>query len=274
MKFNKLFSRNLWIDSFTVAISLVAAVETIFAIFDFGLNDIFNITEWWKKLLIILLLFIMIWILTAIIKAFLSSKSVTLKIRNIPVVIKEGDLFKSKDWKIIPFNEFFDTQVDDVVIAHNSLNGIFVDYYVSNKSELESTITSASSTPGLPIKLKGGKTCHTLGRIITYDNYMLLAFAHFENNQAKLTHNQYEACLRTMWHEVSRTYANKPISIPLLGGGITRFEGVPEKSETHLLRCLLCTLKTSNAQIYQPITICLTKSTIDKINLYDIKKLF
>lgn len=103
---------------------------------------------------------------------------------------------------------------------------------------------------------------------------MLLAFSHFEYNQAKLSHKDYEGCLRTMWKEISRTYANRPITLPLLGGGITRFEDISEKSESHLLRCLLCTLKTSNAQIYQPITIVLTKEAMDNINLYEIKKLY
>ena len=45
---------------------------------------------------------------------------------------------------------------------------------------------------------------------------MLLAFSHFEHNQAKLTHKDYEGCLRTMWNEISRVYANRPITLPLL----------------------------------------------------------
>ena len=75
-------------------------------------------------------------------------------------------------------------------------------------------------------------------------------------------------CLRVMWNEISRVYAHKPVTLPLLGGGITR---IADKNETQLLRCILCTLKTSNAQIYKPITIVLTREALDRINLYDIK---
>ena len=103
---------------------------------------------------------------------------------------------------------------------------------------------------------------------------MLLAFSHFKNNQAKLSHLEYELCLRNMWHEISRVYANQPISIPLLGSGITRFEDISEVNETHLLQSILVSLKNSTAQINQPITIILTKETINRINLYDINKLF
>lgn len=74
-----------------------------------------------------------------------------------------------------------------------------------------------------------------------------------------------------MWNEISRVYANKPIASTVTWGGITR---ITDKNEFNLLRCILCTLKTSNAPIYQPITIVLTRETIDKINLYDIKKIF
>lgn len=275
MNIKKFFSKNLWIDSFVVAISIIAGIETIFAIFDFKLNEIYcGITLWWEKLIVIFVVFLIVWSLTVVFKALQSYSSISLKIRNIPILIKEGNLFDSRDWKVIPFNEYFDTQVDDVIIAHNSLNGVFIDTYVNNISDLRQVITNAPSIPNLSIENRDGRIRHELGRIITYNSYMLLAFSHFENNQARLNHNQYEACLRTMWKEISRTYANRPITIPLLGGGITRFEGVSGKNESHLLRCILCTLNTSDAQIYQPITICLTKKTIDNINLYDFKKLF
>lgn len=137
--------------------------------------------------------------------------------------------------------------------------------------DLKRQINEAEDIPGMKRKTKAGKICYPLGRIIVYQDYLLLAFSHFENNQAKLSHNDYEICLRAMWNEISRVYANKPIAIPLLGGGITR---ITDKNEFNLLRCILCTLKTSNAPIYQPITIVLTRETIDKINLYDIKKIF
>jgi hypothetical protein len=99
---------------------------------------------------------------------------------------------------------------------------------------------------------------------------MLLAFTHFENNEARLTQKDYEDCLRVMWKEINRTYADIPIFIPLLGSGITRFE---ERQHTNsdLLKCMLCTLRTSNADIKQPITILLTEKVIQDINMYEIK---
>ena len=121
--------------------------------------------------------------------------------------------------------------------------------------------------------LSRGRTKFPLGRIIPYQDYLLLALTHFDDeNRAYLSQNDYEACLRNMWQEISRVYAKRPISIPLMGAGITRFEGAVEKSEERLLRCILCTLKTSNAQIFEPIQIILDKKTLNKIDLYNFKK--
>lgn len=46
---------------------------------------------------------------------------ISLNIRGIKVNIRKGDIFKTNGWKVIAFNEYFDTQVDDVIIAHNTL---------------------------------------------------------------------------------------------------------------------------------------------------------
>lgn len=271
----KICSKSLWIDSFSIAVTIIASIETLCAISDFGLQDFGGIEQWWKKLGVIVVVFVLVWSATAIIKLWCTSRTIKLKFHNTPIVITRGDLFKSNDWMVIPCNEFFDTQVDDVIIARNSVNGQYIEKYVNDINDLRDAIRNAPRVHNMTQRERGGKICHQLGRIITYDRYMLLAFAHFdENNQATLTHNQYEACLRTMWSEISRTYANRPISIPLLGGGITRFENPSIKNESQLLKCLLCTLRLSNVVINQPITIYLTKSASEKINLYEIKKQF
>jgi len=187
----KFFSISIWKDSLSVAIALIAAIETIFAICDFGVKDFYEIKLWWAKMAIILSVFLMIWIITAIIKYLSTYKAVTININNTPVTIKQGDLFSSSDWKVIPFNEYFDTQVDDVVIAHNSLNGILIDHHIDNLQDFQYTLNNSPSVQKLPHKIKGGRICHPLGRIIKYGEFMILAFTHFDNNnQAVLTHNQ------------------------------------------------------------------------------------
>lgn len=48
------------------------------------------------------------------------------KIEGSDITIKQGGIFKQPDFKVIAFNEYFDTQVDDKIISRNSLNGILL----------------------------------------------------------------------------------------------------------------------------------------------------
>ena len=262
-----------WKDSFTVAFVILATIETIFAISEISLKGNFGINSWITKLFVLLGLFLLLVVATFIIKYFQTKKGISLKIRNIQVNIRQGDIFKANGWKVIAFNEHFDTIVDDKIIAHNTLNGIFIDKYVKNINDLNSVIAVELDNNHKNDKyIKNDKKAYPLGKIITYnDEYMLLAFSHFnENNETQLSPKDYEHCLRIMWKEIRRTYAYKPIFIPLLGSGITQFEErLHTKSD--LLKCMLCTLRTSSADIKQPITILLTEETMQDINIYEMK---
>lgn len=53
-------------------------------------------------------------------------RQIDIKIGITTVVIKSGDIFKEDGLKAIAFNEYFDTRVDDKIIAKKSLNGQFI----------------------------------------------------------------------------------------------------------------------------------------------------
>ena len=59
-------------------------------------------------------------------------KHITIKIRNTRIIITEGDIFAQEGKKIIPANEYFDTIVDDKIIAKTSLHGQYITNYVKN----------------------------------------------------------------------------------------------------------------------------------------------
>ncbi len=77
-----------------------------------------------------------------------------------------------------------------------------------------------------------------------------------------------------MWKEIRRTYQGKPINIPLIGGGLTQLDDMTEKPNDQLLRCILCTLRTSNVTFDEnvQITIILTKKALETVNLYELKE--
>ena len=68
-------------------------------------------------------------------------QNVSMKINKTNVTIKCGDIFKEEGLKVIAFNEYFDTIVDDDIISRNSLNGIFINSHISSVAELDKAIS-------------------------------------------------------------------------------------------------------------------------------------
>lgn len=266
-------SSKLWKDSATAGLAIVGLISAVTTIVGFSLGTIFCNSNWITRLGILIAAYILLVAIVLVAKLLMTKKGITLKIRGITVNIKKGDLFKKSGWKLISFNEYFDTDVDEITIAKNTLNGAFIDSHVNDLAELKKCISDDQRSPLQGQLIAGkGKYKYPLGCIKIYHDYMLLAFTHFnDQSEAHLSQTEYEDCLRIMWKEICRTYANKPVFIPLLGSGITRFDGVSYKSKSDLLKCILCTLKRGDVNLNQPINIILSEDAMKDINLYDFK---
>ncbi len=272
MNFHWTSSKTRWKDSITLSLALLTVIQTIAEIAGFFDIEYIKGIVWWGKLLWIALIFIIFTIIAFVIKYRIALKGIKVNIGDNEVRIKQADLFEQNGLRLIPFNEYFDTQVDDVIIAHNTLNGIFIDKHVNDLECLQNAICNAPDVKGGNPRMVNGKNKYPLGRIIKFEDNLLLAFTHFDDsNRAYLSHTDFEKCLIKMWQEINRVYANKPVFIPLLGSGITRFTDTPHKDNLSLAKCLLCTLKMSGIHLKQPITICLTEETINDLNLYELK---
>lgn len=259
-------------DAISIAAGIVAVVETALAVSGISLHDMIPGQVWWVYLLIVLAVFAVLVASICFILACLYREHIELEINGNRIEIVEGDLFAQDGKKVIPFNEYFDFDVDDIVISHSSLNGKFIDCHVDDLAELRRGIESEKSSP-LPVYDRDGRRQYDLGTIKRFgEDYLLLAFSHFdEQNQARLTMAEYERCLMNMWQELCRAYAGRPISLPLLGSGITRFDDVRQKSESELLKCMLCTLRSTGCYFSQPISIVLTSEAMSKVDLYEMK---
>ena len=256
--------------------SIVAGLSTIAGIWGYTVKDINPLWQCWKWGLVLAVVFIFLSGVFYVIMRSLAHKPYKTSINGKPVEIKVGDLFTENGWKVVPFNDRYDTQVDDVIIAHNSLNGKMIDSYVDNLDALNETIRAAANdTSELKPKTVGGKTVFPLGRLIAYNDFLMLSFSHFDKqNRAYIGIGEYEQMLICMWSEMRRVYAAKHIVIPLIGSGITTIAGMPQKNYTEMLKCILCTLKGSHFQPEQGISIVLTKEAITNIDMSIIKEEF
>lgn len=209
-------------------------------------------------------------------------RQIDIKIGITTVVIKSGDIFKEDGLKAIAFNEYFDTRVDDKIIAKKSLNGQFILNHIDDVDKLNSDIESdddlKNSIIGKGVKRKQGKTTkYKLGSsILIDDEYILTAFSRFnKNNQAELTIQEYVNFLLTFWNEINRLYAQRSVTVPVFGSGITRFKnGFEDIDINELLRIMIWTFKISKIKFAYPakLTIIVHNDLLNQVNLYKLKE--
>ena len=224
--------------------------------------------------LILLIIYIIKWII-----ANFQDKT-TLSINNSTMIVKTGDIFEEDGLKVIAFNEYFDTQVDNKIVAENTLNGIYIKSKVNNVNELDNLIETDVNLHTKIIqnndsRTNGKKKKYELGTIFQNNDYLLTAFTKFDNdNKAYLNMCDYINFLLKFWNEIDIIYAGRSVSIPLLGSGITRFKEYNTISEQELLELLIWSFKISKIKFIYPskVSIIIHESKKDKINFFKLKE--
>jgi hypothetical protein len=261
------------IKQFVAAFSLISTVLSIILIF-VDIPDKIKFISFCGFIILLIFLYISNWIRA---NKILSQK---LHINNSTVKIKIGDIFSEPGLKAIAFNEYFDTQVDEDIIASTTLNGKFIqqknidvaalDTLIKNDIYLKESIIEENTSR------KNGKTIrYKLGSILLYEQeYILTAFSRFdEKNKAYLTIQDYLEFLINFWTDVDKVYAGRSVTIPLFGSGITRFRGYEMINDQELLEILIWSFKISRIKITHPaqVTILINPDKKGQINFYDLK---
>lgn len=268
----KFFDRTIR-EKFSKAIAWISSTATLIFIFAPEIPSDWKLDFGKAFIAILLATYIYLWI-----KAN-SLTNIKINIEESEVNIKSGDIFEQKDFKVIAFNEYFDTQVDDKIISSKSINGIFINrYFQDYVNKLDSHIEKYDFEEN---KLEvnenrkiGKKQKFKIGTICLYEDFILTAFSKFdENNRAILTMPEYLEFLIKFWDEINRVYAQKSVSVPIFGSGITRIKEHKNISDEELLKIMLWTFRISEMRFKYPanLTIVIHKDKIDKINLLDIE---
>ena len=267
----KIFDKMVF-KSFLEKISIISAVFTIVFIF----VDIPSESKTFAGLLVgflFLCIYLGLW------WWYNRLENINLIIEGSTVEIKTGDIFEQSGFKVIAFNEYFDTQVDDKIISKRSLNGVFIEKY-SNKSlnDINHLIDNYQFDDDDLIdgnvNRVGKSKKYNLGTICILDDYLLVAFAKFDNkNKANLTMPEYLEFLINFWDNVNSVYAQKNVSVPIFGSGITRIKEHKNISDENLLKIMLWTFRISEMRFKYPakLSIIIHEDKIDAINLLDIK---
>ena len=258
--------------------SIISGIISFVYLFDF-LPDSCEKCNLWiglSCLIILIIIYLSIWICVN------RMRSTKIRIDGSSVIIKEGDIFKEDGYKAISFNEYFDTQVDNKIISEHSLNGIFIKAICANNTEeLDRYISEQCDDDdiiekGVSRKHGGKTTKYKPSSIVVWEEYLLIAFSKFDDkNRAYLTMPEYIEFLINFWDRVNRIYAQKNVSVPIFGSGITRIKEHKNITDEDLLKIMLWTFKLSEYRFKYPakLTIIVHKDKIDEINLLDIESM-
>lgn len=261
--------------SIYLSIAIVGFFSTIMSIIGVALNDWTK--NGWLSIAVVLATVIVVAIIVFVIIGQIYRDSVSMTINNIPVSIECGDIFKEEGWRVIGCDTHFDTRVDDVVISKKSLHGKLVLEH-GKAEEIDSVVEKEAQRRAL-VKNKNGLYDFELGTVIRYDSpvdnetYLMLAMTELDQNyEAHTNMAKYEHMLMKMWSEISRVYASNDIVLPLLGNGISRFDGAPKNKED-LLKCMLCTLSGSGVSLNSAVRVVIYGDAKD-IPLYEYRGMF
>lgn len=267
-----LFSKKV-ITKWLEIIAIISTISSLFLIFVEIPQDL-QILYVVITTLVLVILYIVIWTC-----ANLKRKTI-LTINNSNIIIKFGDLFDQDGLKAISFNEYFDTKVDNKIIAKSSLNGIYLlnNFDRNRIKKLDQEIVKdthlKSRENGINNKRTSGKKVrYKLGSVFLNGDFLLVAFSRFnDENMAELTLKEYIQSMISFWDEVNRIYAGRSVSIPLMGCGITRYKDVDDIKPQELLKIIIWTFRISRIKFKHPATasIIIHESLFDQINLYEL----
>lgn len=110
--------------------------------------------------IILISLFLIMWVVAN------GKKHLKMNIMGSDVEICQGDIFKCDDeQKVIAFNEFFDTDVDDYLVMKRSVNGRYISKYFDNNIDILDKIienypnSSTRITEQNVVRISGKRLC-------------------------------------------------------------------------------------------------------------------
>lgn len=261
------------IENFLKITSVISATLSLLVLF-VEIPAECKTTYGWIFIGLLILIYLVIWVWSN------NLNKIDINVEGSEVTIKVGDIFLEQGLKAIAFNEYFDTLVDNKIIAEGSLNGIFIKKHLGVPvSDLDRHIEEYSFDSSEILERNtdrklGKKVRHQIGTICVYKDFLLTAFSKFDDdNKAVLTMPEYLEFLINFWDKVNNVYAQQSVSTPIFGSGITRIKGHKSISDEDLLKIMLWTFRISEMRFKYParLTVVIHKDKIDKINLLDIK---
>jgi hypothetical protein len=208
-------------------------------------------------------------------------RKISFKISNTNTTIEVlfGDLFKQEGLRVIPVNEFFDSEIG-IPVSEKSLHGIFINNCFGGHSkyfdeEIENQLANKQFIE-VSNKATGKNKCYPIGTTIkiTANKSEYLAFA-----LAKTRPNTCKAycdvaimwnALNGLWKKGRDISGGNPINLPLVGSAQSGV-GLPARDLLNLI-ILSAITEEKKEKITSKIRIILQDSYFEELDLRDIER--
>lgn len=201
-------------------------------------------------------------------------KKVTITGKNYKIIVEYDDIFEKNNCKkVIPFDECFTTKIGDspADININSVCGQYLKNNPINDTQMQHLITTANISPSNTKSAYQNKERYESGSLIPKDDFLLMSFAKLDSEGlGTLTFEGFLQCLFLLWKEINKYYGQQDVYIPVLGSGVTRFDGGEQLSKQELVNIILYSYKMSQYKIKLPNSLHVICKESDDFSLSKI----
>lgn len=195
-------------------------------------------------------------------------------------VIQFGNIFDGDAVTVIPVNDHFDAELGDHV-AERSLHGQFIKHVLGGQSEAFAALTRKALADVVPeepavARSSGRNRRYAIGTVAPVDindrRYLLVALSHTDPESLKASASLHDlwTCLAEAWRGI-RHYSNgRPVSIPLVGAGLSGTGLPPQQLIDIMMTSFL--LHTKEKKVAGEVTLVLTKHLERDVDLRKIAR--
>ena len=196
---------------------------------------------------------------TVVTLIYIVRRTVTIKSNNYVIKVKYGNLLKEVSCKrVINFDK------------PSSICGQYIQS-VGDSLNIQNLIDNAEIKPEESVSRFKNSQAYKPGSIIVNGDALLLAFAtlNSEGRAKFFTRDEYIECLSRMWKQIELHCSQTDVCIPILGSGLTLFEG-ELLSQQELLNIMIWSYKLSPHKIKTPYKLRIICKKSDGFSLNDI----
>lgn len=194
--------------------------------------------------------------------------------------VRCGNVFEGAGVIVIPVNEYFDGELGDHV-SERSLHGRFIKDVLAGQAKTFMDLTSGALSGVAPVERNvarpsGRRDRYPIGTVARVDlndqRYLLVVLSRTDlvTLKASATVQDLWTCLEGIWKGI-REYSNgRPVSIPLVGAGLSGTGLPPGNLIEIMVTSFLCS--TKEGKVADRVTLVLPRRVVRSLDLNSIKR--